>query len=291
MFSLVLLMTQAPLVAAPLEAVAPLLSRQVGEWAAEEPDQVYDRRSIFQYIDGAGEVYLAYNMRACLARRYVRPGGPAIVLDIFDMGSSFDAFGIFTHDREGEALELGQGALRRPGWVSFWKGPFFVSLYAEAETPEAERALLELGRSTAAALGAEGPLPPILARLPREGLQDRSVRYFHHPMVLNYHFFLANRNILGLGPEAEGVLAEYLRKEQRSLLLAVEYPNSAGAAEALAELRRHYLPKADPGGGELLENGRWSVARARGRVLAVALESESRSLADELIADLLGGLD
>ena len=37
-----------------------------------------------------------------MARRFHKDGKPDIVVDAFDMGSSEDAFGVFTHDLDGE---------------------------------------------------------------------------------------------------------------------------------------------------------------------------------------------
>ena len=83
---------------------------------------------------GMAEVYKAYNMRQCLSRRYIIDNGPDIVLDVFDMRTPGDAFGVFTHYTDGEPVQIGQSALYRPGWLSFWKHRFFVSIYMEEET-------------------------------------------------------------------------------------------------------------------------------------------------------------
>ena len=81
---------------------------QVGPWSAQTDDRVFDEKTIFSYIDGAAEVYRAYNFKRCLARRYTTSNGPAIVLDVFEMGSSEDAFGVFTHDLDGTKVAVGQ---------------------------------------------------------------------------------------------------------------------------------------------------------------------------------------
>ena len=79
-----------------------LLPDAVRGWQADGADHLYDAETIFEYIDGAGEVYRAYNMKALLSRRYKQSGRPDIIADVFDMGSAADAFGVFTHDLDGE---------------------------------------------------------------------------------------------------------------------------------------------------------------------------------------------
>ena len=123
-----------------LHPLARFLPDEVEGWKAEGNDQVYDSQTIFDYINGAGEVYRSYNFRELLVRRFKREGQPDIVIDFFDMGSSKDAFGVFTHDLEGEDAKIGQGSTYKGGLLSFWKGQFFVSLYAEEETEEKEEA-------------------------------------------------------------------------------------------------------------------------------------------------------
>ncbi len=272
----------------PLDVLHASLPEQIKGWkAVPGEDRSFDRETIFDYIDGAGEVYRAYNMRRCLSRRYTTPKGPPIVLDIFDMGSSEDAFGVFTHDQDGEATDMGQGALYRPAWLSFWKDRFFVSIYMEEETGPAEKAVRELGKVVDSLITDRGPKPRILLKLPSEGLQPRSTRYLHHYIVLNYHFYLADGNILNLGPQTEAVLASYRRGKQNARLLLVLYPHQVKATKALASFFRHYLPEAESTGSALLENGKWSAAAKKGKLLTVVLEADTRQFAERLLKGVM----
>jgi hypothetical protein len=259
------------------------LPDNIRDWSAEPEDRFFDNETIFDYIDGAGEVYLAYNMVKCLSRRYSNPQGARIILDIFEMGSSEDAFGVFTHDQDGEALDLGQGALCQASWLSFWKDRFFVSIYAEEETASAVTAVRELGKAVASVITSEGPKPQILLHLPSLGLQPRSVRYLHHHIVLNYHFYLADENILNLGQRTEAALARYQRAKEYAQLLVVRYPGEGEAKGAFANILRHYLPDADSSGLVRLENGTWAAADLKGTLLTIVLEADSRQLAESLL--------
>ena len=272
--------------AGPLEELQHALPEKVMNWTKAEEDQFYDSQTIFDYIDGAGEVYRAYNMQRCLSRRYVTPQGPAIILDIFEMASSFDAFGVFTHDPDGDGLPVGQGAVYRSGWLGFWKDRFFISLYADEETDAAIQALRELAGKVASLIKKEGPKPQILSRLPKKGLQAGSIRYFHDHPVLNRHYFVSTENILHLGRQTEALLAAYKRKEGAAQILLVKYPDGDKAKKAHSDFLKHYLPDADPSGMAKLENNKWCGASVKGPLLAVVLEADSR----EIATDLLGGL-
>ncbi|MGD2272231.1 MAG: hypothetical protein PVI06_17655 [Desulfobacterales bacterium] len=259
------------------------LPEAVNGWKADPQDRIFDPTSIFSYINGAAEVYKAYNMRRCLSRRYSTTNGPPIVLDIFDMGSSEDAYGVFTHDTDGEVIEVGQDARLRPGWLSFWKHQFFVSIYMEEETTAAEIAVKKLGRLVAAQIPTTGTRPRILSKLPSTGLVFESIRYLHHPMVLNYHFYLSDENILNISAQTDAALADYRRGSGEAKLLLISYSDAEIAREALSRFFRHYLPDADKNGTALLENQKWSAAVLKDRLLAIVLESDSRELAESLL--------
>jgi hypothetical protein len=266
-----------------LKDLAASLSRQLGAWTAKDPDGIYDRETIFDYINGAGEVYRAHNMQTCLSRRYTASGEPPIVMDIFDMGTSRDAFGVFTHDREGEPADAGQEGLYRPGWLAFWKGRFFVSIYMERETAKAKETAFGLARKVDSLIRERGPKPKVLGLLPPEGLRESSVHYFRHPMLLSSHYFLSVENILHLGPETEALLASYRRGGLRARFLLVLYPDPERARKARNDVLTHYLPEAKEKEAVRLENGKWSAVAQKGRLLAVVLEADSRPLTENLL--------
>ena len=212
------------------DTVEPVMPTEVAGWRTIDDGQIYDTESIYAYIDGHAEVYMAYGMVRCLSRRYSGPEGePDIVLDLFEQASPADAFGVFTHDRDGEEVEVGQGALFRHGWLSFWKGHWFGSVYAEGESEASKEAVLALGRAAADAIAEVGEVPPLVADLPADGLDPRSVRFLHTQEILNGVVYLGYENALQFGPEVDAVVGRYQRPEGGGWLLLVDYPDDATA--------------------------------------------------------------
>ena len=249
------------------------LPAEVGGWRAIDEVSVYDTESIYSYIDGHAEVYMAYGMVRCLSRRYSGPEGePEIVLDLFEQASAADAFGVFTHDRDGEEVDIGQGGLFRHGWLSFWKGHWFGSVYAEGESEASKEAVLALGRAAADAIAEVGEVPPLVADLPAEGLDPRSVRFLHTQEILNGVVYLGYENALQFGPEVDAVVGRYQRPEGGGWLLLVDYPDDASAE--LAE-------------GGAIEAG--IAVRRQGSRLAAVLAPEPQTAGDGLLADAFGG--
>jgi len=251
----------------------PVMPTEVAGWRSVDEGQIYDTESIYSYIDGHAEVYLAYGMVRCLSRRYSGPEGePDIVLDLFEQASPADAFGVFTHDRDGEEVDIGQGGLFRHGWLSFWKGHWFGSVYAEGESEASIEAVLALGRAAADAINEVGDVPPLVAELPADGLDPGSVRYLHTQEILNGVVYLGYENALRFGPEVDAVVGRYQRPDGGGWLLLVDYPDDASAE--LAE-------------GGAIEAG--IAVRRQGSRLAAVLAPEPQAAGDGLLADAIGG--
>lgn len=265
--------------------LASFIPATVGPYVSEA-DQIFDADTIFGYIDGAGEVYRSYNMRALVARRFHKDGKPDIVVDAFDMGAGEDAFGVFTHDLEGREEGIGQGSRYKAGLLSFWKDRYFLSVYAEEETAETRELVLELGRRIARAVPGEGAEPAILGFLPAAGLDRRRVRFFHNFSVLNYHYFVAEENILLLDQTTAAVLAPYGEKPGEGRLLIVAYADAGSAAKAEESFVRAYMPEAGKAGSVRTENGRWTAIRLYDRFVVILFDGATPAVAAGLLDDV-----
>jgi len=170
LFNLLALMNADISHADPLQELTASLPRQVMGWAVEGEDRFFNDQTIFEYIDGSGEVYRAYNLRQCLARTYSKAGSPGIVLDVFDMGTSADAFGVFTHDMDGEAIAIGQDAAGAPAGSISGKTAFSCRSPCRRRMPRPLR-LPRTGPAGGPPHPREGSRPKLLSHLPLQGLQ------------------------------------------------------------------------------------------------------------------------
>ncbi len=102
---------------------------------------------------------LAYGLRGLVTRRFEKPGRPLLTADVYEMGSSADAYGVFSFERQDEEIGIGQGSEFGGGLLRFWKGNYFVSVNAEGEGEDVDKAIMSLGRAVAAAITKTGPRP------------------------------------------------------------------------------------------------------------------------------------
>jgi hypothetical protein len=259
------------------------LPDKVDRWNKVEPPGTYAPQTLSSYIDGGAELYLSYNFTGSLAVKYKDASENEIAVDIFDMGSSGDAFGVFAHSRETNVKDFGQGSEYAAGLLTFWKGRYYVSVLAYPETPASKGAVTTLGRAIAGAILEEGPVPPILAFLPPENLQPETVRYFHHYIWLNSFCFVSNENVLNIGADTPAVLAKYRTPGSSLFLLLVQYPDAKRAEAAAGQFVEKILGGADEG-IRRTEAGRWSGLKRRGSLVSVVLNAPDAASIREILA-------
>ncbi len=262
--------------------------------------------NLSDYIDGGAELYLSYNFKSAFSQKYRGPASDEITVDIFEMASSFDAFGVFAHSRETSDRTVGQGSEYAAGLLTFWKDRYYVSILAYPETPAKKEIVLTLGRTIAGAIPRQGALPPVLTLLPRAGLSPESVRYFHHYIWLNSFHFVSNDNVLEIGSDTPVALGTYkmpapptatsvaaARPVNKAgttamFLLVVKYPTAARADAAASHFRKAILAGA---ANDLLETKgskgtRWTGLRQRRDVVAVVLNAPSAEAVRDMLAKL-----
>jgi len=179
----------------------------------------------------------------------------------------------------GQGSELGGGLLR------FWKGKFFVSVYAEGESPEVEAAILTLGQAVAESVKVSGPAPKLISVLPdgKAGLIEKSIRYLHSHILLNQRFFVASQNILNLNQKTEAVLAEYLRDQKKVHLLLIRYPAEKEAEAALVSFKKVYMREATEKYFVQTEDKKWTGAKRQKEVVLIVFGASKEKEAEEII--------
>lgn len=253
-------------------------------WSVDGDDGRYDRQTIFDYMDGAGEVYLSFDFRSLFVRNYTREGEEGIVLELYDMGSAAEAYGIFSRSREREETGIGNAFEFRSGYCVFWKGAYFVTLYTLRESEVSNAAVLEMARELSAKIADAGAPPQILSLLPTDNRVPFSERYFHKYTDLNQHYSVADDDILALGPDVEAVLAVYEIDGRHQFLLIIRYPDALRAGKAYTTYREQFMGGVD--GAVEVEPGYWSVARLAGRYLIAMYDAADATHANAMLDDI-----
>ena len=263
-----------------------LFPASVRGWVLAPEAEIFIRENLYEYIDGAAELYISYGFEKLFTRLYLQAGHPEITVDLFDMGGPGNAFGIFAHSQEDPAKEIGQDSEYLDGLLRFWQGRYYVSLLCSPETPESRLALMALGRRLAENMPPAAVWPRALALLPPTGLLAASIRFFHHHAWQNTYVFLSSENILDIGPDREAILAKYDQGEQRPVVMLVLYADIAAAERAFASLcSKFHLPAKE---GEAVESAdkKYFAAALEKKVVAAVWHGGGAEQALRLLAVL-----
>jgi len=243
----------------------PLLPKTVGNWTRPELPKLIDAKNIFDYMNGAGELYLAYRFDHLESYEYQAETQKEILVELYFMESSDDAFGLLSLDWGGEPMNLNGSspkdtssdiqllprALYGEGLLRIWSEKIYARVMAYQETPESKQAVLELGQTIVK--GRTNPTAPsLMEALPSALHQNWKLRkdragYLRSHLVLNSLYYLSHENMLDLDHTTEAVTAPYEKTDStesrsRIQILTVKYSNPEHAKNALAHFHRSYLP-------------------------------------------------
>jgi hypothetical protein len=261
------------------------LPSEADGWKWDGKETEYNSKTLFKYMDGAAELYLAYGFQNLTVRRFEKSNRPPILLELYEMASSEDAYGVFSFEHQDEAVGIGQGSEFGGRLLRFWKGKYFVSIYAEGEGAETESGILKVGRAAANSIPAVGSEPKLVGFIPGKdlGLVDKSLRYLKSHVLLNQRFFIAHQNILNLSRKTEAVLAQYLQGKQKTQLLLIRYPDSKEAVDAYRSFMKVYLPDAKGKDRSKTEDKKWTFARQRNEFIVIVFGAPTEAAAEALL--------
>ena len=119
------------------------------------PTEVYNRDNIFDYMNGEAETYLPLGFSLLYTERYRKPGtGKLILVEVYDMGSSNGARGVFDaySRRGGRRVEgIGSAAWTDNSLILFWRSKYFFRVgpdpSAQTDATPDLKDLFELSRN------------------------------------------------------------------------------------------------------------------------------------------------
>jgi hypothetical protein len=242
------------------------LPRNIDAWSRPEKPRIITSENIFEYMNGAGELYLGYRFRQLHVFEYTSEAQAGILVELYFMETSDDAFGLLSLDWGGEIVSFGDSgrtasdpslsssarALYGAGLLRMWSDSLYARVMAHRETPTSKQAVLALGKAISANRESP-PAPGLWTRIPDEinsswRLRRDRLSFFRSYLVLNSVYYLSHENILDLDVSAEGVVACYedtvpSQQPRRSSFLMVKYENHERAKKALNRFHEAYLPE------------------------------------------------
>jgi hypothetical protein len=261
------------------------LPDSLNDWNRVSDDRIFNRQNLYGYIDGGAELYLSYGFAAGIHREYESSNGVKVTVDIFDMTSSKNAFGAFSHSRETEESDFGQGSQLYDDALIFWKDKYYVSISSIGEDNTIAEKIDALGRFIEKAIPSDGELPSLLRLLPADKLQPASVIYFNHYVWQNTHCFLHDDNILDIDSSCDAALAKYRAGEESICLLLIRYSTDQDSKKAygsfcstfgMTDLKSARTPEK-----------KWILVDREKEYIIVVLNASDKTAAEQLMQSVI----
>ncbi len=289
------------------------LPKTIGSWTRPDSPQKVTSQNIFDYMNGAGELYVGYCFDHLEVYEYASGQEDEILVELYFMTTSDDAFGLLSLDWGGEPVTLSGPAqnvksqshwiraLYGEGLLRIWADNLYARVMATRETPASKKAVLSLGKAIAGDQ-KNPPEPGLLKALSSQIGSDWKLRkdrmsFFRSYLVLNSIYYLSPQNILELDLSAEAVTAPYEKAREagdakRIQFLLVRYENPDRARNALVHFHDAFLPehkkdiKSDstaesPSVFEVEEG--WLGYQLKGKYLAIVFDCPDQEYAQNII--------
>ena len=205
--------------ATPLDSLIP--RRDIPkEWTLIQGPQTYNKKTLFEHINGQAELFLKYGFQKSIFAIYQskKSRENQIEIDIYDMGNVLQAFGVFSRFRnEDRPGGFGLDSYLDDHSAFFYKGKYFVMVYATESNPDL---MSQFSKLIALKISDPSPPPKEISYFPRNGLKPGSIQYFSEGLL--GHQFLKR-----------GFQGSYTEGEKEFYLFLAIFKNSQEAMNAL----------------------------------------------------------
>ena len=200
-----------------------------GAWQLSE-NHHYLPENLYNYINGAADFFVSYGFVKLVGAEYVSGPGKQenLVVDIYDMGSKLNAFGIFQskRDPESKSLKIGAGAFGGKRYVFFYKDRFYVEIQSYLPS------------------GKDGDIAVIMAQkvageIPGNCIPPFELNYLPDASRVTGSEMYITGGILGHAFLDKGLVSDYTIGDSVVKAFVTFFPSREHAVEALDQYKRY----------------------------------------------------
>jgi hypothetical protein len=158
-------------------------------WKLSEGVQTFVPKTLYEYIDGAADLYLTYDFEELKVGEYSNDRKGSVTVEVYRQKSPTLAFGVYSQERPSNLSLVSMGA---QGYIdenllNFLSGSYYVKINSYKTGAEDREILLSFAKKVLENLDEKGALPPILSSFPEEG-KNRNSEKFIARNFLGYSF-------------------------------------------------------------------------------------------------------
>jgi len=201
------------------------------DWKYSDEPQNFIPGNLYEYINGAAEIYLAYDFKELIVGQYEKDKEAeeaSLSIEIYDMGNEKNSFGIYSAERfsESQFISIGNQGYLEEGTLNFVVGRYYIKLLCFDCGEKSDEVLKSFSNKIVKRVKDRGQFPPVLSHFPQEGLVQNTEKY-----IL--------RNFMGYSFLHDGYVASYQLKDQEFDCFIIEGKNEEDAQKML----KQYLEK------------------------------------------------
>lgn len=159
-------------------------------WKRTKNIQIYSRDTLYQYVNGAADLYLSYDFQDLQVAEYKDKKKAQLTIEVYRHRTPSAAFGIYTQERPSECnfLDIGFQSYSEEGVLNFVSGKYYVKIYGYYLGPNILSVMHEFAKKINANLGQKTVLIKVLECFPVQNKIKNSEKYIIKD-VIGYSFF------------------------------------------------------------------------------------------------------
>jgi len=203
-------------------------------WEFSEEPEMYLPETLFEYINGAAEIYLVYDFQELIVAQFEKKDSPAsLTMEIYDMGEVKNSFGIYSAERfpDSNFLSIGNGGYVEEGALNFIVDKYYIKLLCFDGEDDSENILKNFSQEIVKKVKKPRGLPILLSSFPQEGLIKNKEKFvlrnflgysfLHDGYVASYKlddlefecFIIEGESV----EDAQSMLSQYLNKKKENV--------------------------------------------------------------------------
>jgi hypothetical protein len=184
---------------------------EMNGWEQSSEIQTFIPKTLFEYINGAADLYLSYDFQELKVAEYQNDKKASVIVEAYRHKTPTHAFGIYSQERLSNANFLD---VRAQGYIennvlNFLTGSYYVKMTSYNTGAEDREILLTFAKKMSENLGEKGSLPSILSSFPEDGKRKNSEKFI-------------NRNFLGYSFLHSAFTADYELSGMKFKLFVIE---------------------------------------------------------------------
>jgi len=152
---------------------------EISGWKQSEEIQTFIPKTLFEYINGAADLYLMYDFEELKVAEYMNEKKASVTVEVYRHKTPVHAFGIYSEERLSNAnfVDIGAQGYIEEDVLNFVAGAYYAKITCYKIESGAQEVLISFAKKVAENLGEKGTFPSILDSFPPDGRVKNSEKF------------------------------------------------------------------------------------------------------------------